>query len=146
MNCLFCNIIKKEIGAEIVYEDGETMVFLDTHPRAPGHVMVVPKFHAENIADLPNEEVGPVFLTVKKITGILSRTFLPRENVQGGQRPDGFTIGINQGKASGQVIDHLHTHIIPRFNDDGGKSIHSVVNNPPKESLMEIAERIKKAN
>ena len=146
MECLFCKIAKKEISAEIVYEDGETVAFLDTRPRAPGHVMVIPKFHAENILDLPDGKVSPAFLTVKKITGILSRTFLPRENVQGGQRPDGFTIGINQGKASGQVIDHLHTHIIPRFNDDGGKSIHSVVNNPPKESLMAIAERIKKAN
>lgn len=144
MECLFCKIAKKEISAEIVYEDEKTAAFLDAHPRAPGHIMVIPKFHAENIIDLPDEEVEPVFLTVKKITGILSRSFLPKENIPEGQRPDGFTIGINQGKASGQVIDHLHIHIIPRFNDDEGKSIHSVVNNPPKESLIEIAERIKK--
>jgi histidine triad (HIT) family protein len=56
--------------------------------------------------------------------------------------PDGFTIGINHGKVSGQAVDHLHIHIIPRFKGDGGKSIHSVVDNSP-ESLAEIKEKFK---
>lgn len=133
MKCVFCNIANKQISAEVLYEDSRTMAFLDVMPRAPGHTVVIPKYHAETIVDLPDSEVGPAFLTVKKLTAIITKAL----------KPNGFTIGINHGKVSGQTIDHLHIHIIPRFDDDGGKSIHSVVNNPPKESLKEIAEKIR---
>ncbi|MEK7590561.1 MAG: HIT family protein [Patescibacteria group bacterium] len=132
-DCLFCKISKKEISAQFVYENDGAMAILDVNPRAPGHTMVIPKIHAENILDLPEEQIAPLFLTVKKITDILNKAF----------QPDGFTIGINHGKASGQVVEHLHIHVIPRFTNDGGKSIHSVVNNPPKGSLEEIANKIK---
>jgi len=134
MDCLFCKIAKKEIGAEIVYEDADTLAFLDVRPRAPGHCMVIPKVHAENILDLFDDKVEPTFLTVKKVTAKLLKAL----------NPQGFTIGINHGSVSGQVIDHLHIHIIPRFENDGGRSIHSVVDNPPKESLKEIADKIRK--
>ena len=121
-DCLFCKIISKEIPAKIVYEDNDAFAFLDNFPRAPGHTMVLPKFHAENILDLPDDKIGPLFAAVKKVTQILKDK----------HRPDGFTIGINQGQASGQAIDHLHIHIIPRWYSDGGGSIHSVVNNRPR--------------
>jgi len=142
-DCLFCKIAKKEIAAEIVYEDEKTTAFLDVQPRSPGHTMVIPKNHSETILDLKDEEVEPVFLTVKKVTDILKNTFLPTGDIPQGQKPDGFTIGINHGRASGQVVEHLHIHIIPRFKNDSGHSIHSVVNNPPKESLKELAEKIR---
>ena len=58
-------------------------------------------------------------------------------------KPDGFTLGINQGKVSGQEVDHLHVHIAPRFLGDGGGSFQKVVNNKPKESIKEIAEKLK---
>lgn len=135
-NCIFCKIIDKEILAEIIYEDSDTIAILDMHPRAPGHTMIMPKVHSENILDLPDEKIEPVFRTVKKITKILKETL----------EPDGFTIGINHGKVSGQAIDHLHVHIIPRWFNDAGKSIHDVVNNPPKENLEEIRNKILKHN
>ncbi|MCR4275348.1 MAG: HIT family protein [Candidatus Wolfebacteria bacterium] len=134
MECVFCKIINKEIGSEIVYEDENAVGVLDIHPRSPGHVMALPKFHSENILDLPDGEIAGVFLAVKKITGILKKTF----------NPDGFTIGINHGKASGQAVDHLHIHIMPRWHGDGGGSIHNVVNNPTENSLGEIASKIRK--
>ena len=96
--------------------------------------MIIPKSHAENILNLKDEDIQPTFLTVKKIAGILSKAL----------KPNGFTIGINHGRVGGQVIDHLHIHVIPRFDGDGGGSIHSVVHNPPKESLETIAELIRK--
>lgn len=133
MDCLFCKIIKKEIKAEIVYEDKETIAILDVHPKAPGHTMVLPKAHSDNLLDLPNEKIGPVFQAVKKVAEMLKKSL----------KPDAFTIGINNGKYSGQLIDHLHVHIIPRWRGDGGKSIHSVVDNLPKESLGEIRARIR---
>jgi len=133
MECIFCKIINKEIGSEIIYEDEKAVGVLDIHPRSPGHVMVLPKFHAENILDLPDSEIEGVFSAVKKITGILKKTF----------NPDGFTIGINHGKASGQAVDHLHIHIMPRWHGDGGGSIHNVVSSPTEESLEETARKIR---
>lgn len=133
MDCLFCKIVRREIPAEVVYEDSETLAFLDVNPRAPGHTLVVPKGHFETILDLPNQAIGPLFGTVKKIEDSIVKALAP----------DGFTIGINQRRVAGQVVDHLHIHIFPRFLNDGGGSVHSVLNNPPKESIEEIASRIR---
>lgn len=130
--CLFCKIIKKEIPAEIIHEDDKTMAILDINPRAPGHAMVLSKVHSETILDLPENEIGPLFWAVKKVAKLIQKSL----------KPEGFTIGINHGKISGQVIDHLHIHVIPRFENDRGSSIHSVVNNPPKESLNKIKNKI----
>ncbi len=133
MGCLFCKIVNKTIKAEIVYEDAETLAFLDIHPRAFGHTVIIPKKHAVNILKLEDALIGATFLTVKRVSAILNTAL----------NSDGFTIGINHGRISGQVVDHLHIHVIPRFLNDGGTSIQSVVNNPPQESLTEIAIKIK---
>lgn len=131
-DCLFCKIIKKEIPARIVYESREVLAFLDISPRAPGHTVVIPKTHAEDILALPQEELGDVFTAVQKVTALLLKALSPQ----------GFTIGINHGKASGAEVGHLHIHIMPRWEDDGGGSIQSLVNNPSKESLDAIKEKI----
>lgn len=133
MNCLFCKIIKKEISAEIIYEDKNVVAVLDAAPIALGHAMVLPKTHAENILDLDDKLTGPVFLAVKKVVNLLNRSL----------KPGGFTIGINHGRVSGQAIDHLHIHIVPRWQNDGGYSIHGIVKNPPHESVQETADKIK---
>ncbi len=133
MDCLFCKIANKQISAEVVYEDENATAVMDVHPRAPGHVMVLPKVHAENILDLPDDKIEGVFKAVKNVTGILQKAL----------SPDGFTIGINHGKVSGQTIDHLHIHIMPRWHSDMGGSIHSVVDNPPAESIEVMAEKIR---
>ena len=134
MKCLFCSIVAKEIKSEIVYEDEKTLAFLDIRPKSPGHTMVIPKVHAENIIDLPESEIQPLFRVVKLVTQKINQALNPR----------GFTIGINHGKVSGQAIDHVHVHIIPRFEADGGSSIHSVVDNPPKESVEAIGNKIRR--
>ncbi len=131
--CLFCKIAKKEIGAEVVFENETALAFLDILPKAPGHTMVIPKRHAQNISELPDDLVGPFFQTVKNVTAQIDRAL----------QPDGFTLGINHGKASGQEVQHLHVHIIPRWHGDGGGPIQRVVLNQPKESLEIIAEKIR---
>lgn len=133
MDCLFCTIINKEIPAEVVYEDDHALGILDVHPRAGGHTLILPKRHAYAILDLSDGEIGEVFAAVKKMTALLDEKL----------RPDGFTIGINQGATAGQAIEHLHIHIIPRFADDAGSSIHSVVNHPPRATLAETARKIR---
>lgn len=131
--CIFCRIIAKEIPAKTVYEDEHALAFLDISPRAPGHVMVIPKHHSPTLAGLPDEEVGPLFLAAKSVAARL----VPAMGA------DGLTIGVNQGDVSGQTVKHLHIHLMPRFEGDGGGSIHSVVANPPTEDLDAIAARIR---
>jgi len=132
MDCLFCKIANKEIPGYVVYEDENATAVLDVNPRAQGHTMVLPKAHAGNILELPDGQIEGVFKAVKKATDLLNKKL----------KPDGFTIGINHGRVSGQTVEHLHIHIIPRWADDGGGSIHSVVDNKPEESLEEIKNKI----
>lgn len=131
--CLFCKITNKEIPAEIIYEDEYALAFLDINPISPGHTVVISKKHVGNILELDNKLVCPLFTAVKKTAELLFKTL----------SPEGFTIGINHGKIAGQMIEHLHIHILPRFKNDGGGSIHAIVNNPPKETIKEITNRIK---
>lgn len=132
MDCLFCKIASGEIPSEIIYKDDYVTAFLDANPLTEGHTLIVPNRHVENILDLADEDVCPVFLAVKKVTGMLQKTLDPR----------GFTIGINHGKISGQSIDHLHIHVIPRFENDGGGSLHSVVHFPPSIALKDTKNKI----
>ena len=134
MNCLFCAIKNKQIHSHAIYEDANVFAFLDIHPLAPGHTVVIPKTHSETILDFPESGMEPFLKGVKTVTLLLKKAL----------KPDGFTMGINHGKAAGQSVDHLHFHIIPRWNNDKGGSLHSVVKNPPKESLDAIAEKIRK--
>jgi len=132
MDCLFCKIVNKEIPAEIIYEDNHTLAFLDIHPKTPAHVLIIPKKHYASIMEVDGLEIGPLFATVKKIAIMLNDKF----------KPDGLSIGINQGRAAGQEVDHLHIHILMRYKNDKGGSIQSIVDNPPKESLKEIKNKI----
>ncbi len=133
MDCLFCKIAAHQIPAHIIAEDEQTLAFLDIHPLSAGHTVVIPKTHAERIIDLPEAAAGALFLTVKRIS----------DRIHASLKPDGFTIGINDGTGGGQGVPHLHVHVIPRWVADGGSNIHSVVHNPPKESVESIAEKIK---
>jgi len=132
VDCLFCKIANKEIPAQIVYENADATAVLDVNPRAPGHTMILSKVHAGNILELPDGKIEGVFKAVKETTGLLNKKL----------KPDGFTIGINHGKVSGQTVEHLHIHVIPRWTGDGGGSIHSVVDNRPKESLEEVKNKL----
>lgn len=133
MDCLFCKIATGEVGAKVLARNEDAVAVLDINPRAPGHTMVLPRVHADSILNLEESMFQPVFGLVKTMTDVLNKVF----------SPDGFTIGINHGRAAGQAVDHFHIHIIPRWRNDGGTSIHGVVNNPPHESLDEVQRKIK---
>jgi histidine triad (HIT) family protein len=132
-DCIFCKIIKKEIPAEIVYENSYALAFLDIQPRSTGHVMVIPKEHAPDLLSLEEKLVGPLFFATRQVAKMIQIALLP----------DGLTFGINQGRASGQEVSHLHIHIMPRFHGDRGGPIQGVVDNPPKEDLKSIADKIR---
>lgn len=130
--CLFCGIVRKEIPARIVYENGEVLAFLDIAPRAPGHTVVIPKVHARTLVDLSDAASEALIRGVKKVSSRLL-------DVLGA---DGLTIGINHGPAGGQEVDHVHVHLMPRFTGDGGYSVQSVVANHPKESLESFQQKL----
>lgn len=132
-NCLFCKIIKKEIPCHQIYEDENNLAFLDITPHAKGHTVVISKIHASNLLDLEDNKLQSLILAVKKTTQLLKEKL----------NPDGFTIGINHGEVSGQTIPHLHIHLFPRYHQDGGGSVHSIIKNPGDKSVEEIAELFK---
>lgn len=108
-NCIFCKIVRKEIPAEVVYEDGETMAFLDINPNSHGHTLVIPKGHFENIYTVPAEEWARTMLTVQKIAPAVKMA----------SQADGLNIVMNNEAAAYQEIPHAHIHLIPRhFNDN----------------------------
>ncbi len=135
MDCLFCRIIKKEIPAEIAYEDNAALAVMDIHPRSPGHVFMVPKAHAATLLDISDVDMGALFSAVRNAAELIKKAL----------GPDGFTIGINHGRAGGQEVDHLHIHIMPRWADDGGGSVQGVVHAAQQESIAAIAEKIRAA-
>ena len=106
MDCLFCKIITKEIPAEIVYEDEKVLAFLDINPVNPGHVLVVPRVHSENMAVAADDDLIALALTVKKLApAVCAATDC-----------DGFNLQV-----VGELVPHTHWHIIPRHKDDGLK-------------------------
>ncbi len=131
-DCIFCKIIDKKIPAHVIYEDAHAVAFLDIMPRTPGHTMVIPKYHAATFLDLPDADVAPLFAAVKKVDALLAKKLMP----------DGMTIGINQGPASGQEVAHLHVHLMPRWLNDHGSAVQSLVNHEGEESVEEIKRKL----
>lgn len=109
MSCLFCKIIKKEVPANFVYENDKVVAFLDIAPVNPGHTLVVPKMHCENILDANPEVLQELILATKKIA----------QAIKDSLGYEGFNLGVNNGKIAGQIVPHLHFHIMPRRVDDG---------------------------
>lgn len=134
-DCIFCKIVKNEIPSLRIYEDESTVAMLDVKPLAPGHTVVIPKEHLALFEDLSDDISHKIFSTAREALKMIKRSAL---------NPDAFTIGINDGKAAGQFVPHLHVHIIPRYEKDGGGSVHTIVQNPPQEDLKSIHDKITK--
>lgn len=130
-DCVFCKIVRNEIPATKIYEDEVALAFLDIHPVTPGHTLVIPKEHCENLLDIPEETLKGVVAAAKKIS----------KAVITGVGAKGFNFSQNNGAVAGQVINHLHFHIIPRKESDG------LTHWPHKDYVngeeKEIAEKVK---
>lgn len=128
VDCVFCKIVRGELPAHVVYEDSETVAFLDLYPMTDGHTLVIPKLHAARLSELPPALVGKLFQTVQRVSEQIARAL----------GAPALNIGINDGRAAGQAVPHLHVHLIPRFPGDGGGSIHSIIYTAHKRPLDEI--------
>jgi histidine triad (HIT) family protein len=108
-DCLFCRIVAGEIPAVVVFEDKNTVAFLDHRPLFPGHTLLVPREHFETLGDLPVAQVGPLFENAQ----ILSRV------VQAAMEAEGSFVAMNNRVS--QSVPHLHVHVVPRRKKDGLK-------------------------
>jgi histidine triad (HIT) family protein len=132
---IFERIVAREIPARIVHETDTTLAFLDANPLAPGHTLVIPKTPHERLADLPAAEAADLFAVVHTLAPAIERAV----------EADATTVGINDGEAAGQEVPHVHVHVIPRFDGDGGGPIHAVAPDSPalsEDDLDSIADSI----
>lgn len=113
-DCIFCKIVKKEIPANIVYEDDDVLAFLDIVPVNPGHMLLIPKTHYEDLLVTPSELSAKMMAVVPMIAKAIMKA----------TGTEGFNIGINTGKDAGQVVLHTHIHIMPRTKTDGHQLWH----------------------
>ncbi|WP_290811675.1 HIT family protein [Halovivax sp.] len=107
-DCPFCAIVAGDRSANVVYEDGGTVAFLDENPAARGHALVVPRAHREEILTDADGAAASVFETVSTVAEMLQATL----------EPDGFSVFHTSGPLVG-TVHHAHVHVVPRFADDG---------------------------
>lgn len=111
-DCIFCKIAKGE-NEEFIYEDDNFFAILDISPITEGHVLVIPKKHFETILDMPNS-LGGEFVKAIKEVGLRQMEKYKSE---------GFNVIMNSFEVAGQVVPHLHAHIVPRKKGDGMRMI-----------------------
>jgi len=108
-DCLFCKMVAGQIPVTKIYEDDVILSFLDIGPISDGHTLVIPKQHFEKLHECPAELLGQVFTRIGKIAGAVVTAM----------NSDGYNLLCNNGRAAGQLIEHLHFHIVPRNAGDG---------------------------
>lgn len=114
-NCLFCKIIKGEIPCKKIYEDELVLAFLDINPASYGHTLVIPKTHSKDLVECEQKYLNAVFNAVQKIA-------ISYQN--NSTKIFGFNYLSNQGKIAGQVIEHFHVHLIPKYSNEFGLEIN----------------------
>jgi histidine triad (HIT) family protein len=135
MMCIFCKIVEGAAPSHKVYEDQHTLAFLDINPVADGHVLVITKHHQQFVEALPEELYNALFDSLKGLVKPIQAAFdAPASN-----------IFINNGPNAGQLIPHVHIHIIPRPKETGVSLFSSAARFRPrsKEYFEEIAQKIR---
>ena len=108
-DCVFCKMVAGRIPVTKIYEDEVVLAFLDIGPVSDGHTLVIPKQHFERLHDCPSQLLG-------RVTSCLGRI---AKAVASAMDSDGYNVLCNNGRAAGQLVEHLHFHIIPRNSGDG---------------------------
>ena len=131
-DCIFCKIIAGEIPCFRLYEDDETLAFMDINPANPGHALVIPKIHAEDLYAVPDRALAATAATAKKVAAAVAAAI----------SPDGLNLLQANGPGAAQSVLHFHFHVLPRRRGDELK-----VNWGPKpgdvEAIGQVAEKIR---
>lgn len=112
-DCIFCKIVRGEIPCQEILRTDEALAFLDIQPVHPGHVLVIPLAHHATLLDLPDDESVPVGASLMRALRDVARAVMAHTGAAG------VNIMQNNHAAAGQVVFHMHFHVIPRFPDDG---------------------------
>ena len=130
-DCIFCRIANGDIGSNTVYEDEDFRVILDLNPGSRGHMLILPKEHADDLFELSDDYCEKLMLVARKVA-------LAAKEALGAQ---GINLVQNNGEAAGQTVKHFHMHIIPRYDGDD----RGMVNWTPHESDPEAQKQIEEA-
>lgn len=133
-DCIFCKIVRGEIPSFKLFEDDKTLAFMDINPINPGHALIVPKHHAPNIFETPDDWLAAAMVTTRRIA----------RGVETALKPHGMNIVQANGPGAAQSVFHLHIHVVPRAENDGIKMNWGI--NPGKmDEIKALAEKIKAA-
>ena len=128
-NCIFCKIAAGEIPSKTIYEDEDFKAILDLGPATKGHALIIPKSHAANLFELPDDVAAKAMVLAKKLGTQM------KENL----KADGLNLLQNNGEVAGQTVLHFHLHLIPRYENDGQH-----ITGNPTEATQEELEEIRK--
>src|SRR3989338_5921481 len=129
--CIFCQIISGKVQSKKVYEDGDAIAILDVNPANPGHMLIMPKEHYSIMPQMPDDEIGHIFMVAKA----LSNASLRALEVQGSN------IIVANGVAAGQRAQHFMAHLIPRKENDN-LNFEVPQKNIPEKELENIQEML----
>jgi histidine triad (HIT) family protein len=127
-DCIFCKIVKGEIPCQKLGENKDFLCFLDIKPINEGHALIIPKRHFKDLMEFPAELDKEYFAFAQQMARMIVAAV----------DADGFNLGMNNGRAAGQLVFHQHTHLIPRFDRDG------LLSWPHKDVTTDDLERTRK--
>ncbi len=133
-DCIFCKIIQGEIPATKVYEDEKVLAFMDINPLNDGHTLIVPKRHAETIFEIDPQDLIATMKVAQRLAIAIKKAL----------NSDGMIVVQLNNKAAGQMVPHLHIHLIPRWENDGLQIGKWEMKPGDMEKIKDIAEKIKK--
>ncbi len=134
-DCIFCKIVVGELPACKVYEDDDTLAFMDISPIIKGHTLVIPKEHHPNIHEIPPAILEKVALSTQRIADAHTAAL----------KCDGVNIIQANGLAAGQTVDHFHFHVIPRFKADGHSWNWHPRSYSDRDEMEKMAELIRRS-
>lgn len=132
-DCIFCKIIAGEIPSFKLYEDDDTVAFMDINPANDGHALVIPKGHAKDVHAVSDESISRTVITAKKIASAVEKTV----------SPGGINLVQCNGPAAGQTVFHFHMHVLPRHEGDELK-LNWGLKPGDMDEIKTLAEKIKK--
>jgi histidine triad (HIT) family protein len=132
-DCLFCGIVAGEVPAQIIDSDEHTVAFMDINPATPGHALVVPREHSDDLLDVSDEDLERTMVAARRLA----------LRIQAALDPDGFNILNSCGRAAWQVIFHFHLHVIPRYEDDPLK-LPWIPRGAEPDEIAAVADKIRK--
>lgn len=134
-DCIFCKIVAGQLPSCKIYEDDATVAFMDIGPIIKGHALVSPKRHYADIHSTPPEVLAELIAVARKIAAAQKQAL----------KADGVNIMQSSGRAAGQAVDHIHFHVIPRFNSDGHHWNWKAQKYADNSEMQALGEKIKSA-